>query len=68
MNKRENIAGDTERLMRGIGEAARSASRVLALASTEQKNVALMAAAKSLRASTAAILAANAKEDRKSVV
>ena len=62
MNKRENIAGDTERLMRGIGEAARSASRVLALASTEQKNVALMAAAKSLRASTAAILAANAKD------
>ncbi len=62
MNKRENIAGDTERLMRGIGDAARAASRTLALASSEQKNAALMAAAKALRTSAPAILAANAKD------
>ena len=62
MNKRENIAGETERLMHGIGEAARAASRVLALASTEQKNAALIAAAKSLRASIPTILAANAQD------
>ena len=62
MNKRENIAGETERLMRGISEAARAASRVLALASTEQKNAALIAAAKALRTSSPAIIAANAKD------
>ena len=62
MNRRETIAGDTERLMRGIGDDARAASRVLAIASTEQKNAALVAAAKALRASVPAILAANAKD------
>ena len=62
MNKRETIAGDTERLMRGIGDDARAASRVLAIASTEQKNAALVAAAKALRASVPAILAANGKD------
>ena len=62
MNKRETIAGDTERLMRGIGDDARAASRVLAIASIEQKNAALVAAAKALRASVPAILAANGKD------
>ncbi len=62
MNKRETIAGDTERLMRGIGDDARAASRILSIASSEQKNAALVAAAKALRASVPAILAANAKD------
>ncbi len=62
MNKREDIAGDTAKLMNGIGQAAREASRVLALASTQQKNQALTAAAKAIRANTPAILAANAKD------
>jgi glutamate-5-semialdehyde dehydrogenase len=62
MNKREDIAGDTAKLMDGIGQAARAAARVLALASTGQKNAALTAAAKAIRANTPAILAANAKD------
>ena len=62
MNKPERISGDTENLMLGIGHAARSAARVLAVASTEQKNVALIAAAKALRTATPAILTANAKD------
>ena len=62
MNKHEIIAGETERLMRALGRAARAASRTLALASTDQKNAALVAAAKALRASTPEILAANAQD------
>ena len=54
MNKREDIAGDTAKLMSGIGQAARAASRVLALATTAQKNQALTAAAKAIRANTPA--------------
>ena len=50
-----NIAG----LMQGIGREARAAARVLALASTEQKNRALRAAAAVLRAQHLEILAAN---------
>jgi glutamate-5-semialdehyde dehydrogenase len=46
-------------LMRGIGQAARQAALVLALASTEQKNRALRAGAEALRAQAAEILAAN---------
>ncbi|MGE0055740.1 MAG: glutamate-5-semialdehyde dehydrogenase [Hyphomicrobium sp.] len=62
MNKREDIEGDTAKLMAGIGECARSASHALAIASTEQKNEALKAAAKAIRADIAAILEANAKD------
>lgn len=62
MNKREDIEGDTAKLMAGIGESARSASRALAIASTAQKNEALKAAANAIRANTAAILEANAKD------
>ncbi|MEQ1715683.1 MAG: glutamate-5-semialdehyde dehydrogenase [Hyphomicrobium sp.] len=62
MNKREAIAADTATLMRTIGTQARTASRDLALASAEQKNAALMAAAAALRQNTSAILAANAKD------
>lgn len=62
MNKREDIAGGTAKLMSEIGQAARAASRVLALATTAQKNQALTAAAKAIRANKPAILAANAKD------
>jgi glutamate-5-semialdehyde dehydrogenase len=48
-----------EALMQGIGQAARQAALVLALASTGQKNRALRAAAAALRAQAAEILAAN---------
>jgi glutamate-5-semialdehyde dehydrogenase len=53
--KHETVAD----LMRGIGRAAREAARVLALAPTEQKNLALRAAAAALRAQRPQILAAN---------
>ena len=46
-------------VMRGLGRAAREAERVLALASTEQKNRALAAGAAALRARRSEILAAN---------
>ena len=46
-------------LMRGLGRAAREAERVLALASSQQKNRALMAAAAALRERGSQILAAN---------
>ena len=62
MNKPQLISDDTETLMLGIGQAARSAARALAIASTAQKNAALTAAAKALRQATSAILAANAKD------
>ncbi len=44
------------------GRAARAAGREMALASTEQKNLALTAAAKALRTSVADIIAANARD------
>jgi glutamate-5-semialdehyde dehydrogenase len=62
MNRRETIAETTESLMLGIGQAARSAARALALAPTEQKNAALTTAAAALRKATPAIIAANAKD------
>ena len=46
-------------VMRGLGSAAREAERVLALASSEQKNRALAAAAAALRERGSEILAAN---------
>ncbi len=49
-------------LMRGIGEAARAAQRVLALASTEAKNKVLLAAAENLRLRKDEILLENAKD------
>lgn len=51
MNKREDITGETARLMQGIGEGARAAARELAIALADQKNEALLAAAKALRLS-----------------
>lgn len=49
-------------IMRAIGREARVAARVLALAGAAQKNRALAAMASSVRASRAAILAANAED------
>ncbi len=62
MNTHQKVDDNTATLMLGIGRAARSAARILAVASTEQKNAALIAAAKALRTTTPAILAANAKD------
>src|SRR5213595_2987970 len=49
-------------LMEGLGKAATAAAQVLALASTDQKNSALRAAAAAVRARRAAILAANERD------
>jgi len=62
MNKPERIENETAELMRGIGQAAKAASRRLAIATPEEKNAALIAAAKALRAATPKILAANAQD------
>ena len=53
---------DVARLMGEIGAAARAAQRVLALASTEAKNKALIATAESLRRRKNGILSENAKD------
>jgi glutamate-5-semialdehyde dehydrogenase len=62
MNRPERIENDTAELMRGIGEAAKVASRRLAVATADEKNAALRAAAKALCTATPDILAANAKD------
>lgn len=62
MNKPERIENETAAMMRGIGEAAKAASRRLAIATPEEKNTALKAAAKALRAAVPKILEANAKD------
>jgi glutamate-5-semialdehyde dehydrogenase len=54
--------GDISGVMREIGLRARAASRVLALASTEQKNRALAGMAAATREQGSAILAANAED------
>src|SRR5690242_2040277 len=53
---------DVGALMEQIGRAALDASAVLAQASTQQKNAALIAAATAIRSDRADILAANAKD------
>ena len=53
---------DAQALIHEMGRRARAASAVLALAPTATKAAALVAAAKALRASEAAILAANADD------
>ncbi|MBA2126534.1 glutamate-5-semialdehyde dehydrogenase [Hyphomicrobium methylovorum] len=62
MNTVDRINRDTADQMRRIGEAAKSASRRLGVATSEEKNNALLAAAKALRESTPKILEANAKD------
>ena len=55
-------AGNLQAAMGAIGREARAAARQLALAGAAQKNRALAAMAKSIRASRGAILAANAED------
>lgn len=63
MNKPERFDNDnTASTMLTVGRAARSAAAELALAPADVKNAALLAAAKALRARTADVLAANAKD------
>jgi glutamate-5-semialdehyde dehydrogenase len=54
--------GDIAAAMAGIGQAARAAARVLALAPTAQKDRALELMVKAVRAQSARILAANAED------
>ena len=58
----EQMPIDAQALIHEMGRRARAASAVLALAPTATKAAALVAAAKALRASEAAILAANADD------
>jgi glutamate-5-semialdehyde dehydrogenase len=62
VNKPERISNDTAVLMHEIGLNARTASRALGAASTEQKNSALTHAASALRKAMPVILAANARD------
>jgi glutamate-5-semialdehyde dehydrogenase len=55
-------SGNLEAVLRDMGRAARDAARVVALAAPAQKNRALAAMAKAIRASREAILAANAED------
>ncbi|HEY0218502.1 MAG TPA: aldehyde dehydrogenase family protein, partial [Afipia sp.] len=55
-------ASDLPALMTELAAGARRAARVLALASSEQKNAALAATAKAIRASAAKIIAANTED------
>src|SRR5262249_27811271 len=59
---RPEALGNVQQAMAVLGARAREAARELALASTEAKNVALRAAAGAMRAQTAAILEANARD------
>lgn len=62
MNEHRRTGKHIAEVMHDIGVAARAASRELALASTQTKNAALLAAANALREATPAILAANEKD------
>jgi glutamate-5-semialdehyde dehydrogenase len=55
-------ATDLAATMRDIGRRARAASRVLSMASAEQKNAALTAMADEIRRNTGAIIASNADD------
>ncbi len=56
------IQTDATELMNELGRAARAAAQQLSIASPEQKNRALLAAARAIRANAPAILAANAED------
>jgi len=55
-------ASDIAGLMHGIGQRARAAARILALAPAQQKNKAMSAMAKSIRVAKAEILDSNRKD------
>ena len=58
----DDMTTNISALMKGIGEAAQTAGRVLAMASSEAKNTALCEAAKAIRARKAEILKANEQD------
>jgi glutamate-5-semialdehyde dehydrogenase len=58
----KTVEADTAAVMPEIGQRARKAARVLALATTAQKDKALAAIAETIRKRKAAILAANAED------
>jgi glutamate-5-semialdehyde dehydrogenase len=60
--KTVEASADLPALMNDLAQRARAAARVLALASTEQKNQALEAIEAAIRSGSAAILAANAED------
>ena len=60
--KTVETATDIAGFMHGIGQRARAAARILALAPATQKNRALSAMAKAIRAATADILDASRKD------
>ncbi|MGI9425312.1 MAG: glutamate-5-semialdehyde dehydrogenase [Hyphomicrobiaceae bacterium] len=60
MNKPERIATDTMAVMNQLGQQAREAAAVLALAPRDVKDAALTAAGQALRSQTEAIVEANA--------
>ncbi len=57
-----NNENDIKNLLLDMGEKAKSASKILALATTGTKNAALISAASSIRASVPAIIAANCQD------
>lgn len=57
-----NSENEIKVLMQGIGRQAKAASEILALSTEEEKNVALLAAAKAVRAAKDDIKAANLKD------
>ena len=60
MNKVEKLSADTTDVMAQLGRQAKEAASILAIASREEKDAALTAAADALRQSTASIVEANA--------
>jgi len=62
MNIQEAGKAELETQMQALGKTARVASRILALATNDQKNAALLAAASAIRSRKAQILEANARD------
>ena len=60
MNKVEKLSSDTKDVMAELGHQAKQAASVLAIASREDKDAALIAAADAMSHSTASIVEANA--------
>ncbi|HTV34742.1 MAG TPA: glutamate-5-semialdehyde dehydrogenase [Methylocella sp.] len=56
------MQAETPGIMASLGQAARNAAHQLSLASTEAKNLAILEAARNIRARTAEILEANARD------
>lgn len=61
-SRRKDIMENIAQYMKGVGQAARAASRIMAQADTSAKNRALTEIATALKNSSAELLAANAKD------